>query len=298
MENVDDRQGEGGTAGGGDGDRNVEDLRQRVEELTALLNSRSNVVVMAPPPRLKIFTGLPPKGSQEEDFGEWVEAIESLPEGEDSLRRVRQSLRGVAFHQVRCEGTVRGIVEKLKEVYGEARTPSDLFLDFCGMKPEKGESNSTFLCRLWGQMTKINEKNALFTQGEADKRVFHILNKNVATSISLELRTTHGFPGEAAPDPAEVLKTLKRLEGGEVKAPNPSKTANCMPQVEAPPTLNDATLERIADMVVKKLAARTPPPHPGGSTKPRGPPRCYKCGELGHIKRNCPRTDPKANGPP
>ena len=68
MENDDDRQGEGGTAGGGDGDRNgdrdrnVEDLRQRVEELTALLNSWSNVVVMAPLPRLKIFTGLPPQG--------------------------------------------------------------------------------------------------------------------------------------------------------------------------------------------------------------------------------------------
>ena len=31
-------------------------------------------------------------------------------------------------------------------------------------------------------------------------------------------------------------------------------------------------------------------------SKPREPPKCYKCGVVGHIRRNCPTTKRKSKG--
>jgi hypothetical protein len=150
----------------------------------------------------------------------------------------------------------------------------DRYLAFSELKPTTKGSASEFLCRLWGEMSRINEDN-IFTETQAAVKIYQIFVKNCHPTLAMELRQKFGFPGEASPDLTELLQRVRRLEGS-LPETKPKVQVNAA-TVQEP--LTDAQLDQIAEKVASKLQAV------------RKPKICYCCGQGGHLARSC-RNEP------
>ncbi|XP_025107458.1 uncharacterized protein LOC112572124 [Pomacea canaliculata] len=175
-----------------------------------------NVNVSSPPPRLGIFTGLPPTGGQEVKFAEWRERAlayqEESTDGEDiRVKRLRASLRGVALQQVKNCPNSREIVATLRKMYEVRESGEDVLVDFLSMKPHKEEGTAGFLLRLWDRLARSGK----FEEREIRRKVYHALLAQLKDSqplLALELRTNFGAPGQAEPELAEVLCQVRERE--------------------------------------------------------------------------------------
>jgi hypothetical protein len=227
--------------------------------------------------RLNTFTGLAPKSKDEVDFFEFERQSKQLLQDasiHNAKEKILGSLRGIPVKQVKACNTADEILEKLRGIYGNCMSAEDRYLTFSELKPTTKESASEFLCRLWGEMSRINEDN-IFTETQAAVKIYHIFMKNCHHTLAMELRQKFGFPGEASPDLTELLQQVRRLEGS-LPETKPKVQVNAA-TVQEP--LTDTQLDQIAEKVASKLQAV------------RKPKICYRCGQGGHLARSC-RNEP------
>lgn len=206
-----------------------------------------------------------------------------MQEGEE-LRKIQSTLRGIAFDQVKKARTVEEVINTLKALYGEVKTADDLFLDFCSMRPELKELPSEFLCRLWTEMNRIKCESA-FSEEDTKKKVYHIFSKGISTLLALELRSQFGYPGGVAPDLADILKAVRRLEKPAEKERKVQAAAACQAATQG--DLNERQMEELAERVAKKLKPTVQRANYNMSArKPHG--HCFRCGMVGdHYAKDC-----------
>lgn len=280
-------------------DSTFEELSQKLAELTTKMAELQasaqrpvTVEVCAPTHnRLNVFTGLPPTGGGEVSFPDWESQVQSLLRNTsvpNPLPRILGSLKGIAYEQVKQAASAEEVLSILQSTYGDTRCADDRYLQFSRLTPKPRESGSEFLCRLWSEMTKLNQQR-VFTAADAQKKVYHIFCKGVSPLLALELRGTFGFAGEASPKVEDVLKVVKRLDGTTESPVVATEAANRTIQVDAvtaavrqettPLILTEEQLDRLAEKVAAILAQKQRPS--------RG--ACYGCGSREHFVRDCPR---------
>ncbi|XP_059165036.1 uncharacterized protein LOC131947758 [Physella acuta] len=319
-----------------DSDPTLEKLSQELAKLTAKMAAMQadaqrpvKVEVCAPAhnSKLSVFTGLPPTGGGEVSFPEWETQVQCLLRNTsvpNPLPRVLGSLRGIAYERVKQAASPEEVLCLLQSTFGDTRCAEDRYLQFSRLTPHPRESASEFLCRLWSEMTKLNQQR-IFTEADAQKKVYHTFCKGVSPLLALELRGTFGFAGEASPKVEDVLKAVKRLDGSAESPVVATAAANRTIQVDAvtaavhqettpPLMLKEEQLDRLAEKVdavtvagrqettplmlteeqldrlaekVADILARKQQPSRGA---------CYGCGSTKHFVRDCPRKAARQRG--
>lgn len=289
-------------------------LRQ-LQETTAQLMAQLNIaqppqqpvinVTVAPPqsvPRLRVFTGLPPTGGVEVNFPDWEKQVEQLllesGEGGDSLQRVRASLRGLAREQVADCSSVKDIVARLRQLFGPTKSADDYYVDFLSRKIERKENPSSFLLRLWDELSAMN-KVTKFTEEDIRRKLYRTFLNGLGADhqlLCLELRTLFGFPGTATPEFAALLQQVRYTESVHIprelsaqRRDRPHAQAQ-VAQSAVAVGLSEADLQKIIAGVVEQLKPSLqqpgpPPPRLQTNPRPRGP--CFCCGVIGHMARDC-----------
>lgn len=164
--------------------------------------------------RLKMFTGLSPVSKEEVTFSEWEAQVDHLLQAKDVAdvdQRVRASLRGLAFEQVKDCRTAADIVKILQGIFGTTQSGEDLYQSFLEMTMQKKESASAFLLRLWSRLIQIN-KTTKFTEEDLQCKLYRAFQRGLSPAhklLSLELRTKFGFPGTAKPVFADLLRLAR-----------------------------------------------------------------------------------------
>ncbi|XP_059147533.1 uncharacterized protein LOC131935181 [Physella acuta] len=219
-------------------------------------------VCMSTHNRLNLFTGLPPTGGGEVSFPDWETQVQCLLRNTsvpNPLPRILGSLRGIAYEHVKQATSPEEVLSLLQSTFGDTRCADDRYLQFSRLTPHPRESASKFLCRLWSEMTKLNQQRS-FTEADAQKKVYHTFCKGVSPLLALELRGTFGFPGEASPKLGDVLKAVRRLDGTTEFRVEATAAANRTVQVDAvtaavrqettpPLMLTEEQLDRLAQKV-------------------------------------------------
>ena len=266
-----------------------------------------------PAPRLKIFTGLPPTSNMEITYEIWEEQTEQLliEEPDDALRRLRQSLRGLAWEQVKDMNSPIEILKTIKTIFGSAQTAEDAYEQFQLIKIQNKETPAEYLLRLWSALEKINKLTG-FDQEELNSKLYRTFLRGLGPRhhlLCLELRTKFGIPGTTSPNMATLIKTLRQLEGGTNSEAKLAQSHTHVQQVQQQVSgLSDADLEKIIEGVTRRLQPfnlstpgctrnphpQTPLPKPLASPTESYPiPRnlkgvCYRCQGKGHYARECP----------
>lgn len=242
-----------------------------------------NVKTPCPAPRLGIFTGLKPSGGAEVSFTDWHDRVSQyLQEAnneEDTCRRVKASLRGVAANQTKNCISSSDVLKTLTEIYGSVKTEEDLYAQFVRMELHRGETLPDFFSRVWHTFTDLNKNN---TYGEdiAHKKIYHTFMSSAQRHqlVIVELRSEFGLPGTASPDPAKVLRRLREM--GEE-----SSQTSAGRSVQSAAAAVDVDYDRLATLVADKLRG-SPSFQQQQQSAPKGP--CYRCGEIGtHYRRDC-----------
>lgn len=270
-------------AGVGDAAKTIELLQAQIQ---ALLSRPVNIQMTAPPqvPRLKPFSGATPPLPGEATFQEWevqVEQLQACREILDAGQRIKSSLKGMAWELCRDMSEIGDILVHLKKVYGSTRTSEDWLEAFLVMTPDCSECPSSFLLRQYAALSKATQVG----KDESKRTLFRSFVRAIAQShplLALELRTSFGQPGTAAPDFADLMKLVKEQEKPCTK---PSAKAHSNAQeaeAEQPQKgLSETDLEKIIVGVTERLQSQL-----GGRRRPKG--HCYNCGRVGdHYARQC-----------
>ena len=250
------------------------------EKELACLHAPVTVNVKAPSsaPRLGIFTGLKPSGGAEVSFNDWHDRVsqylQEASQDEDTCRRVKASLRGVAANQVKNCTSSSDVLKTLLAIYGNVSTEEDLYAQFVRMEMYKGETPSDFFSRVWHTFTDLN-KNDTYVEDVANKKIFHTFMSNAQRHrlLTMELRSEFGLPGTASPDPAKVLRRLREL-GEESSQPTPTSSGR---SIQSAATAIDVDYDRLATLVAEKLKVNPSfqQQQQQQQPAPKGP--CYRC---------------------
>ena len=255
--------------------QHAEELARMKRELEAAhVPYRIQLQQPPPPPRLKLFTGLPPTNSQEATFGEWrQQAMQILKDGalSDKSVHLKRSLRGAALQQIDVSGATepKAIIDLLTNLFGELKTPEDRYMEICRLRPKKDQLLSEFLLTIYNQMEEVRQQ-ANLTDEESHRRTYFALSKGCSNDLlAMELRNRFGIPGEATPEFSSLFRFIRQIEGLES-----SKARRAVPMAQSAAHVVDEN--RVQDS------------HSKAKAKNQGR-YCYKCGEEGHMYKNCTR---------
>ena len=280
----------------GSAEERLAKVYQQLERLTseyhALAASQSQsqgrpIIVEATPaqPRLRVFSGLPPAGGNEVGYGDWAAQAEQVLKERNAKERLLSSLKGLALERVEDCSDAAAIFTKVQKTFGEVRPADDLYLKFCENRLRQGEEASDFFLRLWSELTSIN-KTIRFDTSVFNQKLYFVFARALDCSsklLALEVRNLFGMPGEALPEPGEVLRGIRQLESSRTK----TARSNALFAEEAPPpkvpdlSMSDADVERVALRVAELLR-----PQPA-RRRPRSEIDCHVCGQFGHYTNEC-----------
>ena len=232
------------------------------------------IEVTAPPqpPRLKIFTGLPPASKEETSYVDWrrqVKAALSDSGIRDPLGYLKRSLQGRAASVARPCTTPAALLSLFDELYGETQSAEELFASLLLMRQGKQQSSPDLLTEICMALDKIRELSPL-TDGEYHTRMYMVFAKACASpALVRELRAAIGIPGSASPTYRDVFRYLRQVENLEKdrrEARPSTTTAVAAHEVASPPSFRGRGR---------------------GGGRPVGPSNCFICALTGHRYLDC-----------
>ena len=234
------------------------------------------IEVTAPPqpPRLRIFTGLPPTSKEETSYADWrrqVKAALSDTGIRDQLGYLKRSLQGRAATVAKPCTTPAGLLALFDELYGETQSGEELFASLLLKRQGKQQTCPDLLTEICLALDRIRELSPL-TDDEYHTRMYMVFAKACASpALVRELRAAIGIPGSASPTYRDVFKYLRQVENLEADRRPTASTAVAAHQVPSPPSFNSrGSGGRRSD----------------GEGR-RRPLNCFICAQQGHSYRSC-----------
>lgn len=223
-----------------------------------------------PLPKLKTFTGLEPTSPQEVNFREWYLSISSTIEDKAILNKssfVCRHLKGPALAHVADlkDGDHVAILNRLQELFGELKSPDDLYMDLVQMRPQPGQLLSDHLLRISEKMEEI-QKTAKYEAGEFKRKLYKAFSCGIPQTkglVALEIRNKFGMPGCAEPEFMALFRFLRQIEALEPPKSRKETTTTAMP----------TTVTEAEDTPSRQ--------------RQRFKGHCYKCGLDGHAYKTC-----------
>lgn len=255
----------------------------------------------------------------------WRYEVESLiKEGthsEETLRHlIRRSLKGEAAHvlkRMRANPSVAKILEKFDTVYGVVETGEETLSEFYSAKQKDGEDVSTWGCRLeelldraknagvihpshsidemlrkrfWaGLQPRLKEASRHKCDAIADFDRLRVVVRGIAHEFEQEAQLQGSRPKEAK-KVAKSMTTSGEVESKEYKELKGIvyKLSNSVDALhkQLKEMKEDATQSQLAEKNETQHRRRKEKQDP--QTTEKGSFACYKCGEPGHRRSECP----------
>ena len=236
--------------------------------------------------KLRPFSGLKTPAKDEDNFDTWIELVQGQleEESEDSekRRRLREALRPPAasiitdLRRERPQATASEYLDALELAFGSTESPEELNLLFHSTHQRRGESPSEFLTRLQGILRKLVRKGAAKKE-KSDSLLIEQFIKGVLFDeillVNLRLKDLKKNP----PTYLTLLQLVRREEA-EQQAKMSRRGDGDVSVVEVNPK-QVRSRTQVAEKPVKRRQ---------NDVRPRF---CYRCGEDGHYKTKCDKTE-------
>lgn len=195
--------------------------------------------------RLRVFSGIVPTPSGEEQFDHWLEQAylmveESDGSDKDKRRRIVESLKGPALELIKAirlsdpDASPEKCLKALESAFGLSESGDDLYLSFRLMQQQPDEKLSDFLRRLERALTKVVQREGLPANKMDRARVEQLLKGAVNADLmllQLRLRERQDNP----PNFLDLLREIRKeeeYEASKVKLSQSVHTVHAKVQAE------------------------------------------------------------------
>ena len=279
-------------------------------------STASSYLLQRPFIKLPPFSGATKPNAGEADYETWRSTLLRVT-GDDPgypLPQVRASLREDALQVAEGCTSIQGILDALDEFFLEDGNKKKVMEEYYGAQQRKGEGASQFLIRLMGLRKKISalDPTGALEQVEADMReVFWkgLMDDNIKASLHFkystgcpttelmrEVRKQEAERGTTKkPVQAQVHKFQNKPSSQPEQSPAAAKAAAAAPVHDSHKEISSLReeMKELKDALAKLTAVGAQPrQHVQGDAtrnvrRPRQPPICYRCGQVGHMQRDC-----------
>lgn len=280
--------------------------------------------------KLRPFSGFIPTPPGEDEYEVWVEQTTHILEEwqcSDNVKKQRlvECLRGPAADIVRFEktgnpsATFSDYLSALESAFGTTEDSSDLMLKFRSTYQSEGEKLSAYILRLDRMLHSMLRKKGIEYSAMNHLRMQQIVRGALSSDlVAMRLRMTHKLC--APPSFNELMKEVREEE--TLLRNRSSAQSNVAVSVVCPSKNGSSGNSNVGDSEIEKLkreirglknevsrlsaAANEPITHDrpalqslAVTTESKTPTRtvskanifCYRCGEDGHLKRDCTKEE-------
>ena len=286
-------------------------------------------------PKLSAFSGEVAKG--EVSFDQWSYELQTLRKSYSDLalrEGIQRSLRGAAadvVHNMGPDVPLDLIIKKFSIIYGNVKSFDLMMRDFYRADQGEDESIPSYATRIEGLLSQIRDKFPDKLPLQEEQRLlkdclFHGSRKGIRDSLKycfadtsidymhfLEECRKSEEEGKAGQARAPVKAKIKAAA-----SPNPNKD-DMTRQLKYQQHQIDALVGQVKDLVAVVKATHTSSRGKNGSYNGKGNPnkgntqsrgqqgqrgkdtvkqyQCWQCGEVGHLRRECPSLKGKGLSP-
>lgn len=279
------------------------------------------------PPKISVFSGTNNKGEASYDLWRYEVCSllnDKLYDPDTVVYAVRRSLKGdagmVAMH-LGPSASVPDILRKLDSIYGGVENKEDLLGQFYRAKQSDGESVTKWSCRLEDLIGRAVEKGIVRPQDRNS-----MLHSMLWNGLRMELKDISGHKFDTIQDFDELRIALRQIERDHEERktvkPHPSKAAavpdpmvqqfdevkgliqQLTTRMDGLETRIDNRNDRGKDRYSRRQNSNDQQQYRqkgrGTNTQNRPSaqqekeiPKCYRCGQPGHLRRGCVAILPK-----
>lgn len=287
----------------------MEELKQELDalklQLGAIKKEESGQKFVFTPKQRKVekFSGRKDEGQTVYEFMDDISRVlKTRPTSdEEKVDYLISHLDGPAKEEIRYRApsskkNPQQVLNILRETFGEKSTASELTADFYSTKQEEGQSLQDFSHVLMKKLDKIGQVNHHFIsepeQTLRNQFAENVLDKWLRRELKKSLRSRPSLTFNELREEAVVL-SLDR----EVNTDSPKRTPKRDATVYAEAASVDSAMMTMVKEMREELSSLRSEVQELRKTKSSAKEwthskerKCFQCHELGHIKRNCPKT--------
>jgi len=248
-------------------------------------------VTLTPHPRLPVFSGEKGDSSSFAQFKNEVLCLLRDEREASVMSALRRALRGPAGEVLFRMGEVtqvKEVLKKLEIVFGEVKSAEQLLESFYAARQYPKESVAEWGCRLEDIVNRLKDRKAV--QNDAVDSMLRTKFWSGLASSHIKMALRHHF--DQNKPYVDLLSSARATEVESASSSTQSRHQEVDDSVNKLTSKLDLIMSRLDSMENRLGTLETSRAERGGGGKGRTI-TCFKCGEKGHVAKQCQR---KGNG--